>query len=297
MTPTPSSSSILIAGCGDIGTRLGILLSAQGHTVYGLRRSPSRSPSPITFIQADLTNPETLRSLPQTIDRWVYLATPDTRDEAGYRAAYVDGLQHLCEAIHRKTPNCQRGIFVSSTSVYGDCNGAWVDETTPANPSSFSGKILLEAEALLNDVSYPHTALRFGGIYGPKRRRLLDSVSRGEATIADTALYTNRIHVDDAVGVLAHLLFVEPLHPLYLGVDHDPADERDVFTFIAHALSLPEPRHRAPGERGLLSERRASHKRCSNRKVLESGYVFTYPSYREGYLAMISDMTQGMGVF
>ena len=97
-------------------------------------------------------------------------------------------------------------VFVSSTSVYGQKDASWVNEDSPAEPVSYSGKRLLEAEQLLLDSPHTICNVRFSGIYGPGRQRLIRQVIEGHGTAKEPLLYSNRIHADDCAGVLAHLI-------------------------------------------------------------------------------------------
>src|SRR4051794_2071256 len=90
---------ILIAGCGDVGTELGLRLIADGHLVWGLRRHCETLPSGIQPCVADVTKPETLTTLPPALDFVFYAAAPDRSTEDAYRATYVDGVRYLLTAL------------------------------------------------------------------------------------------------------------------------------------------------------------------------------------------------------
>lgn len=280
----------LIAGCGYVGEALGVRLASEGHTVYGLRRRVLRPLPGIIPIEADLAVPASLVDLPVALDTIFYLVSPGGAEDALYRSAYVDGQRHLYEALARRGQRPRRVLFASSTAVYGQRDGEWLDESSPTEPVDFRGRRLLEAESLLAKTAFiPGIAVRFGGIYGPRRSSLIESVRSGRAVVrAGAPHYTNRIHRDDCVGVLRHLMQLEAPEPLYLGVDGEPADEAAVLRWLAGVLGAPEPRvvaaDAAPGPR----ERRSS-KRCRNDRLLASGYRFRYPSFREGYRAILAE--------
>ncbi len=275
---------VLIAGCGDLGTGLGLQLVRDGVQVYGLRRSVENIPEPILPVAADLTRPETFGALPEgDLDAVCYIATPDGFNEAAYEQAYVVGLRNLLAHLDRQTRLPDRLIFVSSTSVYGVTDGGWVNEDTGTVPGGFSGKRLLEAETLLRDSSINGIVVRFGGIYGPGRERLLRKVAAGEPVVAHPPQWTNRIHRDDAVGVLEHLLRLAGPQPLYLGVDSQPVPMHEVTDWIAEQLGLPS----CPHEHGEAGGLRGSNKRCSNQRLLASGYQFRHPDFRSGYAELI----------
>ena len=282
---------VLIAGCGYVGSVLGQGLAASGHAVWGLRRSPSKEPDAFRLLCGDLTKVEALRDvLPEELDFVVHAASPRLAAggsvEEAYRAVYLDGLSNLLRVLLEREHRPRRVFFVSSTSVYGQKRGEWVDEDSPTHPARKTGDILLLAERLLEASDLPGTTLRLGGIYGPGRTRLIDSVRSGRAVVATGAPhYTNRIHRDDAARALQHLIEFENPAPVCLGVDCEPAAEQEVLRFLADRLAVEPPRRAAPDESSPM--RRAGSKRCRNRRLLETGFEFTYPSYREGYASMI----------
>lgn len=276
--------SILIAGCGDVGCRLGRRLTAAGHEVWGLRRNPGGLPEGLRPLAADLTRPETLRGLPSDLDAVVYTAAADDRSDDAYRRAYVEGVENLLTVLELQDAPPRRLVFTSSTGVYGHTGGEWVDEESAARPSGFSGRRVLEGEERFRESSIPSVSLRLGGIYGPGRTRLIDRVASGDAVCPEgPPVFTNRIHSDDAAGALYHLLELGSPDSIYLGVDHEPADLCEVLRFLARRLGVDPPRSAPRAESG-----RRSSKRCSSRRLRDSGYRFLYPTYREGYEALIA---------
>ena len=274
---------VLIAGCGYVGSALGTELVADGHEVFGLRRRVASLPEGVHPVEADLNLPASLSSLPEGLDYVVYMAGPAGRDDALYKAAYVDGLRNLLEVLEARSESPRRIIFVSSTAVYGQSRGEWVDESSLAEPLQFSRRRLREAETLLLGSGFAGTVLRFGGIYGPRRTRLIERVRTGSATYSSgRPHYTNRIHRDDCAGVLRHLVGHPTPEKLYLGVDSDPAEEAVVLRWLAGTLGAPPPRPAPPGP-GVRSS-----KRCRNDLLLASGYEFRYPSFRDGYAELLA---------
>ena len=179
--------------------------------------------------------------------------------------------------------------YLSTTGAYGDRQGAWVDEDSPTEPTHFSGVRMLEAERLV--AAAGGVSLRLGGIYGPGRTRLIDAVRAGRASIRPgPPHWTNRIHRDDAAGALRHLiersLAGAALAPVYVGVDDEPADEAEVLRWLAARLGLPEPPV-APSAARPPGRPRGGNKRCRNARLRASGYAFAYPTFREGYGALI----------
>ena len=280
-------ASVLVLGAGYVGQSLVARLTARNATVFTLSRHP-RQPQPREVcIVADVTERTSLRQVPRQLDFVVYLVGPDAATDAAYRAAYVEGLQNLLSLPAASGASIKRVIFASSTAVYAHDNGGWVDETSETFPTRFSGQRLLEAERLLAGAGLPSTSLRFAGIYGPGRQRLLNSVLGGEARLSPKSSFTNRIHRDDCAGVIEHLLELENAEPLYLGVDSEPAELNDILSWLANASGAEAPAfdpHHEPKTRG-------GNKRCSNRRLLRTGYQLLYPSFREGYRALLSART------
>ncbi len=270
-----------------MGTAFGLRASALGHSVFGLRRTPGPLPAPIETLTWDLQSGPP--PLPAHLDAVVYATGPGSAAEAAYRAAYVGGFEQLVRGLGRAGARPARLLFVSSTGVFSQADGAWIDESSPAVPASAALAALLEGERRAQGEGA--TVLRFGGIYGPGRAGLVERVRAGAARLPPTPTYTNRIHRDDCAGVLLHLMTLPAPERLYLGVDRAPADQREVLSWIADQLGCAVPAvgeaadpHRAPGS-----------KRCSSDRLLGSGYTFSYPSYREGYAPLVADALAGQG--
>ena len=280
-----SAPSVVIAGCGDVGSRLASQLLAAGWEVHGLRRNVARLPEGVIGIAGDLFNKECPDTWPiGGVDYLVYCAAATDHDEAGYRKAYVQGLQHVLEWLGDYGQEPKHLVFVSSSSVYGQQNGEWVDETSPTQAVGYSGQVMLEAEQVAFDSGIPATTVRLTGIYGPGREWLLSQVRQGYRVAVEPPLYGNRIHDDDAAGLLAYLLLhVEQggaLEKVYIGVDNAPAPLAEVVDWLRGYLGVTEWAEDA-------SVRRAGSKQCSNARAKALGWTPTYPSYREGYAAIL----------
>ena len=282
--------TILLAGCGDLGTEAGLQFAAAGHRVVGWRRSPDKLPAAIEGAAADLSTAD-LPPVPADTTAVVIAVAADGPTEEAYRSAYVDGVGHVLDALARDRVMPERVLFVSSTAVYGDAAGAWIDERVTPEPGGFSGRIMREAEDLLlkrlDGTRTTPIVLRLGGIYGPGRTRLIDQVRTGTAAIPDQPRYTNRIHRDDAARAIVHLCTMpqEPA-PVYLGVDNDPAELGEVLRFLADELGMAVP------PTASLGDARGGNKRCSNALLQATGFSLKYPSFREGY----RDILAGVGV-
>lgn len=285
---------VLIAGCGYVGQALGRRLQADGHQVWGLKRDSSQLPEEIQPVAADLGRPESLNRLPPNLDYLVYATAADSSTEEAYRRAYVEGASNLAAALHEQGQEPRRLFFVSSTAVYGQDGGEWVDESSPTEPPRFNGQIMLEAERRLAEDPWPATVVRLGGIYGPTRTRGIRGVVSGEVALhTGPPIYSNRIHRDDCAGALAHLLELDsrgkPIAALYVGVDEDPAERNEVVRWLVETLQMPEPEvgTAAPGRR------RGGNKRCSSARLRGSGYRFLYPTFREGYASLLDEALAG----
>ncbi|MDP2245270.1 SDR family oxidoreductase [Pseudomonas sp.] len=281
-----TSPSLLIAGCGDVGTRLGLRLAAAGWTVHGLRRAVEKLPAAIRPVAGDLQAEACPPNWPTgELDYLVYCAAATEHDEAGYRAAYVEGLRRVLGwlALHGQIP--KRLLFVSSSGVYGQQAGEWVDESSLAQATGFSGRIMLEAEQLALHSASAASVVRLTGIYGPGRKWLLGQVQQGYQVASEPPLYGNRIHVDDAAGLLAFLLQADArgvaLDDCYIGVDNEPAPLHEVVAWLREQLGVSHWAEQS-------TVRRAGSKRCSNARLRALGWAPQYPSYREGYAAVLA---------
>ncbi len=281
-------ANILILGCGYVGVALGAALGEDGHLVWGMRRNPENLPEAIKPLAADVHDKDLSDFLPEGLDFIFYTLSSGGGGEAGYQAAYADGPQNLIKALDMKGEKPKRIFFTSSTAVYPQTDGGWVDEESPTQPTYYSGRILLEGERAFLSSDHPATILRLAGIYGPNRTRLIDSVRAGRAEHhTGPPRFTNRIHRDDCAGTLIHLMKMATPDEIYIGVDDEPADRRAVLNWLAEQLGVPHPRETKTSE--AESARAMTNKRCSNARLKATGYRFVYPSYREGYAEMIAD--------
>lgn len=277
---------ILIVGTGDIGGHLAESLVQQGHDVWGIRRSNKPVAEGVTVISADVADAETLIDLPTELDIVVYSVASPVFSKEGYHNYYVKGLKNILKAVKDQSP--KRVIFVSSSSVYHQMDGEWVDETSETKPSSFAGKEMLAAEEALKAANVPSTSVRFTGIYGPGRTRMIEQARHGGYCDPEPAVWTNRIHRDDCIGVLNLLinksLAGETLDNLYLATDDEPAPLFDVLEWMKDRIGEVDP----DNDVGEVSRR--ANRRCSNKRLRALGYEFKFVNYRDGYDVMLNDM-------
>ena len=140
-------AKILVVGCGDIGTAVGIALQRDGHHVIGLKRHPPAQNSGIRYVQADLSQSTNLVSLETNFDQIIVIIAPDRVDEHSYQQLFGQGLENLLTVFSQKSPQTSF-TFISSTSVYGQAQGEWIDEKSATEPTNFRGEIILKAEKL-----------------------------------------------------------------------------------------------------------------------------------------------------
>ncbi|GGY87949.1 NAD(P)-dependent oxidoreductase [Cellvibrio zantedeschiae] len=281
-----SKAQVLIVGCGDIGQRLAQCLPQDIYEVTGLRRNPPPDTPSLHYQTCDVTNAVALSDvLRQGFDVVLITMTPSERSDAGYERAYVQTCRNLVVGLQKQREKSPLLVFVSSSAVYSQMDGSWVDENSPVEPESFSGKRLLEAEAIVQNSGFANTIVRFSGIYGPNRNRLIEQVHQGKASASTH--YTNRIHVDDCARSLAHLIELyrngKKLEPVYLASDSAPAPMVEVVSWLAEQVGVQDfLSEAATNERG--------NKRCNNKRLLDSGFKFRYPGYRDGYSAVLAEL-------
>lgn len=271
---------VLIAGCGDIGAAVGKVLVDAGHEVYGLKRRPPDEKQGIRYIKADLSKPGDMEAIDTNFDLVIYILTPDDRSEYAYRKAFVVGLDNLLTVVSQNNPDT-RLIFVSSTSVYGQSSGEWVDEGSLTRPAKINGQILLQAEHSVLSWSRNNCIIRFSGIYGRGHSHLLDAVARGGDIQYEPPYYMNRIHREDCIRVIClisnKMISGEQMEPIYLASDDDPAPKWEVFDYLSGKLGAPRP------GKAILSHDSDQNKRCRNIRLKQLGYEFKYTSYRQGF--------------
>jgi len=276
---------ILLAGCGDIGQRV-VTKLAPSYQCFGLRRSAFVFSDQITSIVGDLTDQNRMRVVfEEKFDIVVATLTPSSRSEDAYKKAYVETSEALTAVINQATYQPKLVIWISSTSVFGESASGWMDESSPTQPSSFSGQALLKAERNIGELRCKHIVLRFSGIYGPGRRRLISEVERGIGRPAKPEYWTNRIHSEDCAGIIAYLvdacLADSPLESLYIATDCQPVTQHNLRKWLATKIDVRLTEQ--PAKRGLT--------RClSNKRLIQTGYQFLFPTYQEGYQSLLKDV-------
>ncbi len=293
--------SKLIIGCGYVGQRLARAWQATGETVFVTTRSEQRAAEfandgyqPIVWdITQDLaTAPHEGddTSLP-AVDTVVFAVGFDRRTakETGQtiEEVYVGGLRRVL----RGCPPCQRFIYLSSTGVYGQGDGNWVDEDSDCQPNRDGGKACLAAEQLLQQHEMhgqQSIVLRLAGIYGPDRLPQAAMLKRGEPLSVAADAYLNLVHVDDIVRTIQGCEQLEPPSLLCVSDGH-PVIRRDFYSHLANLLGTAPPIFEPPVPGSSRAERARGSKRISNRRLVEQLQPsFLFPTYREGLEAIVS---------
>lgn len=270
---------VLIVGAGDTGLALATVLTSAGLGVSTLNRS-GRSIDGATAVIGDLSDPSSLTDLPAA-DVVVFTTAPPSRDDDGYRIAYVDGPQALLDAMPAEPA---RAILTSTTGVYGVDDGRWVTASTPPEPTRSTAAVVVEGEEALAR-RIPTTVVRAAGIYGPGRRRLIDQVLEGRAGVSPgtPTHWTNRVHRDDLAAALALCAIHPSPPPVAIAVDDEPVARDTVLTWLAQQLRIelgPDP---DPGTT-------TTGKRCRNSELRDLGWELAYPTFREGYTSVLANL-------
>ncbi len=230
----------------------------------------------------DLTNPGSTR-IPNP-DAVVVSLTADAAETEAYAHTHLGGLRGLARALAESASGEQpRVVLISSTGVYGQSDGEIITEETVPLPRRETSRILLEAEGLVTRLFRNVTIIRPAGIYGPGRSALIDRVRRGTPLVRDRM--TNRIHRDDLVTVIERVLEVDSPPPIVHAVDREAAPLGEVADHIARLLGAPEPPaapETRPRDRGKTIDGSLVHSMV--REV-------RYPTFREGYAALLTDRT------
>lgn len=282
----------LLLGCGDIGLRLAALLAKDDYELFGLRRNVAALPPHIKGIQWDLNETAGLEKIICGFDVVVITPVPNTADEAGYRRAYDQNIKAVVRALESCSARPDLVILVSSSRVYHQNDGQWVDEDSPCEAHDFRSQSLLAGEKALRASELPHSVVRFSGIYGPGRERMLRQIQSGDWQQSPTNHnYSNRIHSEDCAGVLAHLIDRkmkgEALEDLYLASDCEPVVLFELKQWLSEQMGLSPATAAEPETAITLGPETRGGRRCSNRRLMDSGYRFSYPTFREGYGSLL----------
>ena len=281
----------LVFGCGYLGQRVAARWIEQGCEVVAVTRSTGRAEALVSAgirpIIGDILDPALWGDLP-VAETVLFAVGYERASERSIREVYVDGLCNVLATLPRGTG---RLIYVSSTGVYGQADGSWVDEDSPCQPGREGGAACLEAERRLRDSAWGRQAviLRMSGIYGPGRIPRRRELEAGRPLAAPQAGYLNLVHVDDAArAVLAAER--DRGGPLVSCVsDGNPVLRGDYYRYLAQLLGAPEPQFVEAPEDSPARLRAGSNKQVSSTRFRNRlGFQFEYPSYREGLAAIVA---------
>lgn len=272
------TSTCLIFGCGYLGQRVASQWLTQGRRVLAATRNVARLPPGVEPIECDVLKPDSLRALPQ-VDTVLYAIGFDRASGATMRAVYVDGLANVLANL----PASSRFIYISSSSVYGQTDGGWVDETSPMLPLEDSGRIVLDAENVLLGKRPDAVLLRFAGIYGPGRLLRRQTIEKGEPIVGDADKWLNLIHVDDGVRAVLAAEQQAQQGRVYNICDDHPVRRRYFYTALARMLNAPDPTFLAPPRDQPTPPHEKANRRINNRRMKEELHVtLSFPNYFQG---------------
>jgi nucleoside-diphosphate-sugar epimerase len=304
--PRPRHRPFIVIGAGYLGQHIALQATRSGFDpVIAIKRQPIDLAG-VKVHGFDISAPggqKALTALVQGVSEnkadasplaIVYALSPDQRTPAAYQKAYHHGLQIVFNSLldTAQKPNNFHIILTSSTSVYQEEGGGWVDESaktwadqsdqnTAENQSQ--SRAVAQGEKLLQDSGHIWTVLRYGGIYGPARRSFVQRVINNTEFLAlGEPIFTNRIHVVDGARIAVHVA-INPAcqNQSFNAVDTDPADRNEVVTFLWQKFGDPSRPLNTTDNRQLITH--SSHKRVMSGKIQATGFTFKYPSYKEGY--------------
>ncbi len=283
---------VAILGCGYVGCALARQCVDAGHQVIGVRRSSAEcsaiEATGATAICGDVREATTFDVL-SDVD-WVVFAASAGGGANKARRTLIDGLDLAFESFGGRDNPPARLLYTSSTGVYGDHQGEWVDETTPIEPAGAKETVLADAEELVirrgEATGIEPIVARLSGVYGPGRYRLERYLEQPV-----TPGWRNSIHRDDAAGAIHYLLSRgSGTQSVVLVTDDQPIDRYEFAVWLANEIGVEPPATRSPAE--VLDDPQASQrakrrlltqKRCSNAYLRALGYDLEYPTVREGY--------------
>lgn len=279
------SKTLLSFGHGYSAQALAKLLLPQGWRIIGTTQSADKAKAiRETGVEPLVWPPE---DCAQALDEATHLLISAGPTDKGDPVLGAFG-----EQIARIAPRLTWVGYLSTTSVYGDHGGAWVDENTPISPVLARGHGRLGAETAWAEIpELPLHIFRLAGIYGPGRGPFAKVRNGTARRIIKPGQVFSRIHVEDIAQVLAASIARPNAQAIYNVCDNEPAPPQDVIGYAAELLGLPIPPAVAyedadlpPMARSFYSENRRVR---NNRIKDELGVKLIYPGYREGLAAMI----------
>ena len=278
-------SRVLIIGCGNIGGQLASLLKKEGHDVTGIKRTAPNVECDYSVKQLNVSDGEAVAAESFEYDQILYILSPNGGNIEAYHSVFDVGVDNVLKACKQQGSHASI-TFVSSTRVYAQQQGEWVDEASNTEPEEERGLYLLSAENRFLSFNEKTTIVRFSGIYG-RSNYFANQLKNGLPVQKEPAYYTNRIHRDDCIGVLHFILNKkiagDNMSGVFVATDNDPAPKWDVGCYLAELKGLNQP---IPL---VLDKNVKRNKRIRNKRIVNAGYLFKYPSYRQGYKVALDE--------
>jgi len=291
MLDTPK---VTIIGCGYIGKRLAQQLLTKHVPTSGLVSSAASQAeckernSPCDIIELDQAQADI------NLERHhiIYLPPPPSSGKKDSRIA------NFLSAIEKHSP--EKFVLISTTGVYGDCKGEWINESQSLKPTADRAYRRADAEQQVRQYcqrnSIPLVILRVAGIYGPGKIPLARIKSGQPIVNEQDSPFTNRIHAHDLTNICEIALLNTNITGIYNVTDGHPGTMYEYFTGVANAMNLPEPPAISLAEakqqlsEGMLSYMKES-RRISNKKLLNDFKLsLQYPTLKEG----LKDLTESL---
>ena len=276
----------LIIGCGYLGESLARLWLGSGYRVLattrgGIARAAYLRALGVEPVVFDMTG------TCQLPDAEVVVTAVGFDRSSGHsmREVYVDGLSRLARSFVGRMP--RTWLHVSSTSVYGQNDGGWVNESSRTEPAEGSGRVVLDAEETLRTIISNATLLRFGGIYGPGRLLKARAIQAGEVLSGDPDRWLNLIHRDDGASLIARMAESPRAQGAILNVvDREPVRRGHFYAELASLLGLPRPTWEPhPADSPPMPHEGNNRQISSDLLAAWFGEIWNFPSYREGLRA------------
>ncbi|WP_199507690.1 MULTISPECIES: SDR family oxidoreductase [unclassified Psychrobacter] len=273
----------LIIGQGAIGLEVTNQLAADGHPVTGLARRERNTydlAANADFMQHDARTLTAEQLAP--FSHIAIIVTPDAYSESGYQDSYLAIAEHLA-TLAAQLPKLQRMVFISSTGVYGQDSGEWIDkDTVPTTPTRAASQVIYQAEQVLQSAFAARLSIiRPSGIYGKTRLMRLRQAEKGSAASIDDPHWTNRIMDSDLVQIIVNVLTMETPEPLYIATDYAPVTTQDLMRWLSEQLDTDMP---SVNRAGAVTGKR-----------LHSNIPLTwlrYPDWQMGYQAILASYQQ-----
>ncbi|MCP3896525.1 NAD-dependent epimerase/dehydratase family protein [Moraxella sp.] len=274
-------NQFLIIGQGAIGYALANQLAKQGESVITMSRTAkSYLCGNVNHLQMDARRIDRVVDDVNQVTHIAIIVAPD-RGASDRLNAYHESYFQICQAvadIADRLPSIQQVLFVSSTSVYGENAGEWIDEHSPAKPALPTAQVLYDAEQMIkNAYGDKSVIVRPSGIYGKSRRRMIELAKKAHVDGVPSAHYTNRIMDVDLVAVLARIMICDAPKSMYLVTDLLPVSSLDVMMFICQVLDVAPP---------AVIDAPTTGKRILSNVPRD---WLTFPDYKAGYAWILED--------